>query len=54
MDWFLYDNGLRHERVKSQNKYQLTQHGIMQEKEEVSEYQSRGHFPLKQTLKEKS
>ena len=26
----------------------------MQEKEEVLEYQSRGHFPLKQTLKEKS
>ena len=20
MDWFLYDNGLRHERVKSKNK----------------------------------
>ena len=21
MDWFLYDNGLRHERIKKQKKY---------------------------------
>ena len=28
MDWFLYDNGLRHERVKTRNRVNLPNHGI--------------------------
>ena len=24
MDWFLYDNGLRHERVKSKNQLEMS------------------------------
>ena len=29
MDWFLYDNGLRHERVKTQSAYIQLKSGII-------------------------
>ena len=38
MDWFLYDNGLRHERVKT-NKYELSYEELLDITDEISVHQ---------------
>ena len=38
MDWSLYDNGLRHERVKT-NKYELSSEKLLDITDEISSHQ---------------
>ena len=38
MDWFLYDNGLRHERVKT-NTYELSYEELLDITDEISVHQ---------------